>query len=374
MLSYTIIAHLTCGAEGGKNLYQKGEHPLPVNLIRSLAIVFVLVLHATYDPLFVQQMNELEIWRWWAVNIYQTVSRTGIPLFVMLHGALLLTKSENEPLRVFFKKRWVRIGLPFVFWGVAYFAWRAFVNHEELTSGSIVQGILSGPYFHFWFLYMIIGVWLFTPILRIVVSHISRKVFKYFLLVWFLGPLLVPIPDLFGEYYLDSNLFVIPWWIGYFMLGVYLQNVRVRRSTLLIFMFLGFASTAIGTYMIAATIGGPRTYFFQDYFSPTTILASVMLFLLILNTFKAPPSSQVETKQSKGSWLVNAISKNTLPIYLFHVMILESLQRGYFGFALNGNTLNSIIQVPLLALITLFICLGLIIPLKKIPVLKRLIS
>jgi surface polysaccharide O-acyltransferase-like enzyme len=355
-------------------LDQKGEHPLPVTLIRCLAIVFVLVLHSTYDPLFVQQMNALEVWRWWAVNIYQTVSRTGIPLFVMLHGALLLPKSENEPLSVFFKKRWARIGLPFLFWGAAYFAWRAFVNHEELTSGSIVQGILSGPYFHFWFMYMIVGVYLFTPILRIVVSHIDRKVFKYFLIVWFMGTLLTPIPSLFGEYYLDVNLFIIPWWVGYFMLGVYLRTVQVRRSILLIFLFLGLASTAIGTYIIAATIGGPRTYFFQDYFSPTTILASVMLFLLILNTFKPQPSSQMETSQSPGNWLVNTISKNTLPIYLFHVMILESLQRGYFGFALNGNTLNSIIQVPLLAVSTLFICLAVIIPLKKIPLLKRLIG
>jgi surface polysaccharide O-acyltransferase-like enzyme len=357
----------------GKKLYPKnGGISLPADLIRSLAIVLVLVLHAAYDPQFVQQMNQAEVWRWWAVNIYQTVSRTGIPLFVMLSGALLLPEPDTEPLRVFFRKRWNRIGLPFLFWGAAYFAWRFFVNHEKLSSASIIQGILSGPYFHFWYLYMIVGLYLFTPILRIVVSHADRKILKYFVLVWFLGPLIVPLPGLFGAYHLDSNVLTIPWWIGYFMLGAYLLTVRVRRSILLIFLLLGFTSTAVGTYMIAATVGGSLTYFFQGYFSPTTILAAVMLFLL-LNTIKAP-SNQMESSHSKVSWLLSKISQNTLPIYLFHVMILESLQRGYFGVTFSGNTLNSIIEVPLLAVVTLFICLGVIIILKKIPVLKRAIG
>jgi hypothetical protein len=61
-------------------------------------------------------------------------------------------------------------------------------------------------------------------------------------------------------------------------------------------------------------------------------------------------------------------------MYLLHVMIIESLQRGYFGFTISGNTLNSIIEVPLISLVTLFICLAVIIPLKKMLGLKRLIG
>jgi hypothetical protein len=55
-------------------------------------------------------------------------------------------------------------------------------------------------------------------------------------------------------------------------------------------------------------------------------------------------------------------------------MIIEALQKGYFGFTLSSNTLNSIIEVPLITVVTLFICLAIIIPLKKIPVVKRLIG
>jgi hypothetical protein len=55
-------------------------------------------------------------------------------------------------------------------------------------------------------------------------------------------------------------------------------------------------------------------------------------------------------------------------------MILESLQRGYFGFAINGNTINSIVGVPLITVITFFVSLGIILVLKKIPYLKKLIG
>jgi surface polysaccharide O-acyltransferase-like enzyme len=306
------------------------------------------------------------------VDIYQSLSRVGVPLFVMLTGALLLQPfKENEPLKVFFRKRWVRIGLPFLFWGAAYFAWNVFVHNEAVTANFIIQGVLTGPYFHFWYLYMLVGLYLLTPILRIVVAHADRKILKYFLAIWFVGAFL-PVLGLFGAYSLDSNVFTVPLWIGYFLLGIYLLNVRIRRVLLWVSMLLGFALTAIGTYTIAATIGGTLTYFFQDYFSPTTILAAVMLFLL-LNTIQAP-SSQALTGHPKISKLLSTISQNTLAIYLFHVMVIEAIQLGFLGFTLSSNTMNSIIEVPLISLITLFICLAVIVPLKKIPVVKRLIG
>jgi surface polysaccharide O-acyltransferase-like enzyme len=317
-------------------------------------------------------MTQTEIYRWWMVNIYQILGRTGVPLFVMLSGALLLQPSKTESLKVFFKKRWARIGLPFLFWGAIYFAWDYFANHLALTSGFIFQGILSGPYYQFWYLYMLVGLYLFTPILRIVVAHIDRQTFKYFLVVWFLGAFISPIPGLFGAYHLDGNVLTIPLWIGYFMLGVFLLDVKMNVRTLFFLMTLGLVSTAVGTYAIAATVGGSQTYFFHDYFSPTMILASVMLFLL-LNTLKVP-SNQAEAPHAKINWLLKQISQSTLGIFLFHVIVLEILQRGYLGFTISGTNLNSIIEIPLITVVTLFICVVVILPLRKVPVIKKLIG
>ncbi len=353
-------------------LSQERRLSVPVDLIRTVAIVGVVVLHATTDATSFDPYAPFEVWRWWIVDVYQSLSRVGVPLFAMLSGALLLQPYKNESLSVFFKKRWARIGLPFLFWGAIYFAWTFVTKPETFTSNYIIQSVLSGPEFHFWYLYMLIGVYMFIPLLRVMAAHADRKLIKYFLIVWLVGAIIIPIPGLFGAYHFESNLFIIPLWVGYFVLGLYLLDVKMRRKTLSILFIIGIALTAIGTYFMAANFGGPLTYFFHDYFSPTMILASVALFLL-LNTFQAPPN-QTEPRHPKIRWLLKKISENTLPIYLLHVIIIESLQQGYFGFTISSNTMNSIIEVPIISVVALFICLAVILPLKKIPVLKKLIG
>jgi surface polysaccharide O-acyltransferase-like enzyme len=358
-------------------LSQEKAFSVPVDLIRTVAILGVLLLHAAND-LTAQQMNSFEIYRWTVVDVYQSLGRTGVPLFIMLTGALLLQPSKvNEPIRVFLQKRWARIGLPVLFWGAIYFAWGFFVDHQTLTSSSIIQGILTGPSFQFWYIYMLVGLYLLTPVLRIVVAHADQNIMKYFVTLWILGVGIVPFISLLTTFHLDSNVLTITGFVGYYILGLYLLSVQMRRSTLLIFMSLGLALTSIGTYAVAATIGGGQMYFFQEYLSPTLILASVMLFLL-LNTIQSP-SNPTEKKPKVNSHhkfnkLLSVISENTLPIFLLHVIVLECLQQGYFGFTINGNTINSIIGVPLATVLTLFICLAIIVPLKRVPVLKRLLG
>ena len=355
----------------GKKLNQERGLSVPVDLIRTIAIVGVILLHAAND-LTIQQMGQLEIVRWWTVDFYQSLGRVGVPLFVMLTGALLLQPSKNESISGFFKKRWARIGLPFIFWGAAYFAYDFLVLHQSITTNAIVQGILTGPYYHFWYLYMLIGLYLLTPILRILVANADNRVMKYFAILWFLGAAIIPFAGLLTTYHLDSNVLTITGMVGYFILGAVLLNVKIRRSIVVVIMSIGIVLTVIGTYALAATIGGGTMFFFQEYLSPTMILASVMLFLL-LTTLK-PAGKNSEVSPSIDNKLLRVISQNTLPLFLFHVMVLESLQAGYFGFAINGNTINSIIGVPLMTFATLFVCLAVIIPLKKVPFLKQLIG
>ena len=49
-------------------------------------------------------MNPLEITRWGVVDIFQSVAvPLGVPLFLMLTGALLLQPEKNESLSVFLR-------------------------------------------------------------------------------------------------------------------------------------------------------------------------------------------------------------------------------------------------------------------------------
>jgi len=366
-----------------EKLNQIRGHPVYVDLIRTIAIIGVILLHAAGRYVITSQefnqMNLLEISSWTVVDIYQSVAVSfGVPLFMMLSGALLLQPEKKESLQVFFKKRLARIGLPFLFWGAAYFAWDFLVVHIPFTVSAIIQGILNGPYTHFWYLYVLAGLYLLTPILRIFIANADQTTIKYFTILCFAGGAIMPFIGLFTIYTLNSNVFMLSGYIGFYVSGAYLSTIGMRRSTLAFLIGLGIALTTCGTYLLAATFGGIETvagtemYFFQLYSSPTVILPAAMTFLLLFTV--KPPSSEKEISPSNVNGLIKAIGQNTLSIYLFHVMILESLEKGYFGFAINRYTINPVIEVPLITVIVLFASLAIILLLKRVPYLNELIG
>jgi len=159
--------------------------------------------------------------------------------------------------------------------------------------------------------------------------------------------------------------------IGYFVLGIYLQRVQIRSSILYALFFSSFISTIASTWFMHFhfySIG--EEYFFFDYLSVNVILSSITLFM-ILSKF---PAEWPKNKHPIVRRVVHAISKNTLPIYLFHLIIMETLQRGYLGFKLSLTTMNPVIGVPIITAVTLFITLGLILIMKKVPVLRTIIG
>jgi surface polysaccharide O-acyltransferase-like enzyme len=126
----------------------------------------------------------------------------------------------------------------------------------------------------------------------------------------------------------------------------------------------------VGTYLVVGTLGESLSDFFYDASSFSIVISSIALYLLLA----AIPAESIANRFPRGSRVIKLISNNTLPIYLFHVIILEVLQKGHLGFKISLTTLNPIVEIPAITLITLIICLAILVPLKKIPYLKRLIG
>ncbi|MCL2287614.1 MAG: acyltransferase family protein [Candidatus Bathyarchaeota archaeon] len=352
---------------------------ISVDLIRVVAICAVILCHAAVYAVNSPNYNPT-ILQWFTVHIYLSIGHLGVPLFIMLTGALLLVPSKKqEDLGDFFKKRFSRIGLPFLFWGVAYFIWNFCVEKYPITGTFIINGILSGPYIIFWYLYMLFGLYLLTPMLRVMVSHFTEKLFKYFMIIWFVGVALVPLISLAsnGQIFLDPNVFVIPLCVGYFVLGAYFVNVRIRRDVLAALTISGVTLSVIATYFMAKYVGGASKYFFQDYSSLTIILAAVPLFILLNSYVSADTKHQKVTLRRKTIWkqrVMQVISKNSLAIFFLHMIILYTLQKGTLSVAFTNYINDDIIGVPVKVALSLILSLISIIPLKKIPYLKKFIG
>jgi surface polysaccharide O-acyltransferase-like enzyme len=357
-------------------LNQIRGRPVYVDLIRTVAMMCVLLVHTAgrwiITPQGLQQLSASGFVTWAIVDIYQSIAVLGVPLFIMLTGALLLQPNKTETLSEFFKKRWARIGLPAMFWGTAYFVWDFLVMNIPFGAATIVQGILNGPYTQFWFIYVLIGLYLVTPILRVIIAHAEPNLIKYFILLWLIGVAVLPLFTLITSFALADTVFTLTGYSGYMVLGAYLSTIKLRRKPLVAVSAVGVALTAVCTFVLASTVGGEEMYFFQQYFSPTVVVSSAALFLLLLTI--QPPSQTQLVKPSVTQKIIKAISINTLGIYLVHVMINESIQNGYLGITLNRDILNPIIEVPVLAIIVMFTSLAIIVALKKIPYLNKVVA
>jgi len=350
---------------------------IPVDLIRTFGIILVVLLHASNEYYTTIQETSLESSvYWWSSTIFKSFALPCVPLFVILSGALLLQPCKtNEPIRVFLKKRFDRIGFAFLFWSAVYLLWAFLVTQTPVTLNNIVEGTLyslfSGSYYHFWFLYLIAGLYLLTPILRKIVSCKDPNIIRYLIVLWFIDVAVIPLIQLITGYSLNDTVFVVGGFIGYFVLGIYLQRVKIRSSILHLLFFLSFLFTIISTWFLHFHFHAiDQTHFFFGYLSINVILASVTMFLL-LSKLKANWSRNLHPFINR---VVHAIGKNTLPIYMFHLIVMETLQRGYLGFKLSLTVMNPVIGIPVITIVTLFITFGLILIMKKIPILRTLIG
>jgi surface polysaccharide O-acyltransferase-like enzyme len=344
----------------------------PVNLIRTIAIGMVVLVHASFFPYSIPgAITPLVMVNWFTSDVFGAIGYLGVPLFVMLSGALLLNPPKaDESMGLFYRKRFWRVGLPLIFWTAIYFVWSFYVRGNPASLFSIGQGLISGSYPILWFLYLIVGLYLVTPMLRTLVKHIDRKQFTFLLILWFVGTVSVPLIHTFTDFTFDPLMFVVTDWVGFFLLGIYLVNVKIRRALAYLGLISGLSVAVLGAWLLTALQGEQNVDYFHGYLSFNMIIASAALFLILINVPQLKISSGGNTVFNR---LISWIGQNTLPIYLLHVIVLETLELAYLGF-LWPYTNNLLIDTPLLAFVTFAITCAIIYPLKKIPYISKLIG
>ncbi|TDO77469.1 acyltransferase-like protein [Flavobacterium chryseum] len=165
------------------------ENFLWISNLRVIAVFAVVFVH-TASPL-VTKFSELPSESWHVANFYDSIARFCVPIFVMISGALLLNKDYE--IGTFFKKRFLRIGFPFLFWSICYVLYSIFIkpnNYQKTHFFEILKKLIRSLYFgsayHLWYVYMLFGLILIIPILNAWIVRAKKNEIPYFLLLWFL--------------------------------------------------------------------------------------------------------------------------------------------------------------------------------------------
>ncbi|GAB4503415.1 MAG: acyltransferase family protein [Anaerolineales bacterium] len=339
-----------------------------VDLIRVVAVFQVVLIHLSYPIFFKGDMPPSAVT---AANFYDSLSRMGVPLFFMVSGALLLGK--REPTGAFLWRRFVKVGIPALFWSVAYLLWsvEAYRN-GSMSALHIVLSMLKVIYLgdveiHLWFLYVLGGIYLVTPLLRLLVSAASRRDLAYFLLLWLIGTSLTALAKRLSGLPTAFEIPVATGYVGYFIMGYWLVEVHLSSRGRLVTV-LGMTCAVLGIFwgtLLLSARAGRMDDFLYSYFSLPTILASVCAFLLLKDL----------GQRLEGGILppLRALSAASFGVYLVHILVIDLLRTGALGFRLYSWMGVPWLFIPLTALAVFLLSFLFVSLLRVIPFIRMIV-
>ena len=274
---------------------------LSLDLCRAVAIVLVAVQHAW-------SMLDLDNDSWGLVcYMYRTIVNCGVPMFVMVSGALLLDKPCG--VKQFYTKRLVRVLIPFLFWAVPVYIIGVVTHRYDGIQSFGDVCLCFFPYllqneiqdFH-WFVHMILVLYLLTPLLQRALYMSSKCLVGGLLAGWAVVLILQQAyPALFALRYVSS---LFPY-LGVYIAGYYIRRYlpegrRVRMFAVIAWLVL------CGIDILLKT----RYYCIE-------LFATLCLFAFLS---KMPISQRTAMRTG-----ILSISRYSYTIYLIHIPLISAL-------------------------------------------------
>jgi surface polysaccharide O-acyltransferase-like enzyme len=335
------------------------------DLVRAVAICLVIIIHVCGSVLNVGY-NGSGRFTWWFSALLSSFARCGVPLFFMSSGALLLDKIKGDTVGAFFVKRMSRIVVPFLAWSIAYLIMRAIRGNVQWSVSTFLT-ILQGPvYYHLWFFYAIIGLYIVTPLFKFA----DKQIFRYVALVWIIiGPAMFFLSRVAPISFNNNFRSVFPTYVGYFVMGYLLKDAILKKRLALIlsavFLIYGIG-TAVGFTFQTIHNGGAQDGFFLDFLNLNVMAGSISLFCLL----RALGEKIHGIAFKKSLQLISACS---LGIFAVHPMILELLASGNLGLRLTAAHGPVIIGTLLTFAVVLLVSTGITLLISKVPALNRIV-
>lgn len=355
-----------------------------LDVVRLVAMMMVIGVHCI-DPFYISPaMRVIPEYTHWAA-IYGSLLRPSVPIFVMMTGLLLLPVRQ-QPLGTFYKKRIFRVLFPFLIWSVLYsmFPWFTGLlglpkeiigdffcytqGHESQSLVDSLKDVAMIPFNfshkenHMWYIYLLIGLYLYMPFFSGWIEKADKKTKQTFLLIWFISLFLPYLKEFVASNLFDRNgyllgadtwnefgmLYYFAGFNGYLLLGHYVKQGNnwslLKTACICAVMFgVGYYITYTGFSTTAANPNATESEMelFFTFCSPNVVLMTLSLFLLLQKV--------VINNQAAIRILAN-MTKCGFGIYMVHYFIV-----GPFFLLIGPSSLPIPLQVPLMA-VCIFLC------------------
>ena len=314
---------------------EKSERVLYLDAIRGAATIAVIFLHIAAQNFYINPHEPA----WNIFNLIESSARWGVPVFVMISGALFLEKDIS--IKDIFRKYVFRIVVAYAFWSAVYaFLYKYYNGNAAMKD--ILREFLIGHY-HMWYLPMIAGLYLVIPLMKPIAQDELTE--KWFIVLGCIITIVLPqISSLapifpFSKEFSDTlkklidmpQVRLVQGYSFYFILGHYLnkkrdslvlKNSALPTAVLWLTGFLGWISTILLTKYLFIKTGKTTAY---GSFTLNIFLESVFVFCLFQRLF-------YEKKQDRRTpvfieTIIRFLSKYSFGVYLVHPFFFEEIKR-----------------------------------------------
>ena len=348
---------------------QAKEHIPYLDLLRIVSCFLIVCVHVSASHLADLPVHSTSFF---ATLSYDCLGLIGVPLFVMISGALTLRADYQLRLRHLLYHKTLHFFLLYYIWKAFYQFYSLVHSGAPITWSVIKQDILLAliqktGYYHLWFLAMLAVLYMFLPIVKKSLEA-DRNVCRYFLCVFFITALLFPtlfhfefkFKYLFVDFFTKNDFYLFGGYLGYFVLGHYLHsfaNTDHRTKRMLVYLLgtVSFAlACALGIRDSLATQA--PSYIMNTPFAVTSFFMAIAIFTACQNLHVNYSSK------------LRLLARTTLGVYLLHPLILEFID------SLGVNTLlfTPFLSIPFITVCIVVICAVITYLLQKIPVIKHL--
>jgi len=338
----------------------------------------VVTIHLT--PQLMRSYDNLPLWQWLAADVANALTRWCVPVFVMLSGAFLLDPSRDGGAGKFLRRQVPRVLIPTLFWS-AFYLYDRWVGVGRPSGEGVkmaLDGLLSGvPTPHLYFPYLILGLYLLTPPLRLFVRTATPRDMAYAIGLCLGVAMLTRGLSILGLVGTGESVFTqfIPY-IGYYLAGFFLKDLSLsarQRSGLYILLLMAMGVAAVATAHLVPRFGagGRGTYFFQ-YLSPTVVVMSLCVFGL----FVTSPLLRDDGPVPMGfrRFIFGVASPASFGVYLIHPLVIrhvgKELQVRPTGFDSWGGPW---VGIPLTLVLVVALSTTLVWGVQRVPYLRRLL-
>lgn len=326
------------------------SHVAWVDWIRVIACFLVVLAHCC-DPFVAKfDSNYGEFLSGVAIGSFV---RPCVPLFVMISGVLLLPIQQD--MSTFYRRRLSRILWPLAIWSlISPILFYLYLTVGEVETANVgialsehsLPGTLNKLWswiinFNYttiplWYLYMLVGLYLFMPIISAWLTQARKRDIQVFLAIW-LFALCIPYITMgapvvgYGGNYGSMDIFGGSFWnpygtfyyfsgfLGYVVLAYYLKTYPLnwsKRKTLAITipMFLVGYATTFGGFVLT-----------QRYFPGSFEALEVIWYFSSINVFLMTFAMYlwVLTFATRTTPLLSKVASLTFGVYLAHWFIVQ---------------------------------------------------